>query len=105
MYALIDCNNFFVSCERVFKPALHKRPVVVLSNNDGCVVDLPCYLTIEFSDQIIDAYYSSGEFKSPACQVPVEVYEKGLTFQPGDGINVIISNCDSQNYYILNIDQ
>lgn len=38
MYALIDCNNFFVSCERVFNPALNNRPVVVLSNNDGCVI-------------------------------------------------------------------
>ena len=36
--ALIDCNNFFVSCERVFDPELKKRPVVVLSNNDGCVI-------------------------------------------------------------------
>lgn len=36
--ALIDVNNFYVSCERVFKPALRERPVVVLSNNDGCVV-------------------------------------------------------------------
>ena len=38
MYALVDCNNFFVSCERVFQPWLEGRPVVVLSNNDGCVV-------------------------------------------------------------------
>lgn len=38
MYALCDCNNFFVSCERVFNPALNNRPVVVLSNNDGCVI-------------------------------------------------------------------
>ncbi len=38
MYALIDCNNFFVSCERAFNPALRDRPVVVLSNNDGCVI-------------------------------------------------------------------
>lgn len=36
--ALIDCNNFYVSCERVFNPKLEGRPVVVLSNNDGCVV-------------------------------------------------------------------
>ena len=36
--ALIDCNNFYVSCERVFNPRLIGRPVVVLSNNDGCVV-------------------------------------------------------------------
>jgi DNA polymerase V len=38
MYALIDGNNFYVSCERVFRPALNGRPVVVLSNNDGCAV-------------------------------------------------------------------
>jgi DNA polymerase V len=36
--ALVDCNNFYVSCERVFNPALENKPVVVLSNNDGCVV-------------------------------------------------------------------
>jgi len=38
VYALVDCNNFFVSCERAFQPELEGRPVVVLSNNDGCVV-------------------------------------------------------------------
>lgn len=37
-FALVDCNNFFVSCERVFQPSLENRPVVVLSSNDGCVV-------------------------------------------------------------------
>jgi DNA polymerase V len=36
--ALLDCNNFFVSCERLFRPDLRNRPVVVLSSNDGCVV-------------------------------------------------------------------
>src|SRR5260221_4878994 len=36
--ALIDCNNFYVSCERLFQPKLNEKPVVVLSNNDGCVV-------------------------------------------------------------------
>lgn len=38
MYALVDGNNFYVSCERVFRPALNGKPVVVLSNNDGCAV-------------------------------------------------------------------
>ena len=35
---IIDCNNFYVSCERVFRPDLEGKPVIVLSNNDGCAV-------------------------------------------------------------------
>lgn len=38
MYALVDCNNFYASCERVFRPDLRDKPIVVLSNNDGCVI-------------------------------------------------------------------
>jgi DNA polymerase V len=38
MFALVDCNNFYASCERVFRPDLISKPVVVLSNNDGCVI-------------------------------------------------------------------
>ena len=38
MFALVDCNNFYVSCERVFNPKLNEKPVVVLSNNDGCAI-------------------------------------------------------------------
>ncbi len=38
MFALVDCNNFYASCERVFKPSLIDEPVVILSNNDGCVI-------------------------------------------------------------------
>ena len=38
MYGLVDCNNFYVSCERVFNPLLRDKPVVVLSNNDGCII-------------------------------------------------------------------
>ena len=38
VFALVDCNNFFVSCERLFQPELNGRPVVVLSNNDGCII-------------------------------------------------------------------
>ena len=37
-FVLVDCNNFYVSCERLFKPQLEGHPVIVLSNNDGCVV-------------------------------------------------------------------
>ena len=36
--ALVDCNSFYVSCERLFNPSINKKPVVVLSSNDGCVI-------------------------------------------------------------------
>jgi len=38
MFAIIDCNNFYASCERIFRPDLKNKPIIVLSNNDGCVV-------------------------------------------------------------------
>ena len=38
MFALVDCNNFYASCERLFRPELENKPIVVLSNNDGCVI-------------------------------------------------------------------
>lgn len=38
MFALVDCNNFYASCERVFRPELNGKPVAILSNNDGCVI-------------------------------------------------------------------
>ncbi len=40
MYALVDCNNFYTSCERVFDPNLEGQPVAILSNNDGCVISM-----------------------------------------------------------------
>ena len=38
VFALVDCNSFYASCERVFRPDLARTPIVVLSNNDGCVI-------------------------------------------------------------------
>ena len=38
VFGLVDCNNFYVSCEQAFNPKLNNKPVVVLSNNDGCVI-------------------------------------------------------------------
>ena len=38
IFALVDCNNFYASCERVFNPRMEGQPIVVLSNNDGCVI-------------------------------------------------------------------
>ena len=73
MYALVDCNNFYASCERLFQPHLIGRPVVVLSNNDGCVIarsdeakDLgvvmgtPAYMFDDFFKKHQVAVYSSN---------------------------------------------
>src|SRR6476661_1086268 len=38
MKAIVDCNSFYCSCERLFRPELEEKPVVVLSNNDGCII-------------------------------------------------------------------
>lgn len=37
-FALVDCNNFYASCEKIFQPDLNDKPVVILSNNDGCII-------------------------------------------------------------------
>jgi len=66
MYALADCNNFFVSCERVFRPDLEGKPVVVLSGNDGCVVS------------------RSNEAKALGIKMGVPLYQiKGLVEKEG----------------------
>ena len=38
IFSLVDCNNFYASCERIFNPNLFNKPIVVLSNNDGCII-------------------------------------------------------------------
>lgn len=75
MYAIIDCDNCYVSCERVFRPDLNGKPVVVLSNNDGCVVarsneakalgikaGMPYYqMRQQFSEEQVVAFSSNYE--------------------------------------------
>ncbi|PRP66329.1 Y-family DNA polymerase [Nonlabens agnitus] len=74
MIALVDCNSFYASCEQVFRPDLKGRPVIVLSNNDGCVIaankqakalaDIPMFQAIFKIKKILDAnnvaYFSSN---------------------------------------------
>ena len=74
MIGLIDCNNFFASCERVFNPNLEGKPIVVLSNNDGCVIA------------------RSEEVKKLGVKMGVPFYQiKDLIRQ--QNINVFSSNC------------
>ncbi|REC94859.1 Y-family DNA polymerase [Kushneria indalinina] len=67
MIALVDCNNFYASCERVFRPKLHGVPVAVLSNNDGCV--------IARSQEVKDLGIAMG---TPMHHLPREAFERGL---------------------------
>lgn len=67
MYALVDCNNFYVSCERVFDPSLHGKPVIVLSNNDGCAISR--------SDEAKEAGIEMGAIPH---LIPGVIREKGI---------------------------
>src|SRR5665213_2324258 len=66
-FALIDCNNFYVSCERVFNPRLHRKPVIVLSNNDGNVISR--------SQEAKDIGVEMG---APFYQIKKLIEEKGI---------------------------
>lgn len=70
---LIDCNNFFVSCERLFRPDLEKRPVLVLSSNDGCAVAR--------SQEVKDSGIAMG---SPFFQIKDIIKDKGITVFSGN---------------------
>ena len=63
IFALVDCNNFYVSCERIFEPSLEGRPVVVLSNNDGCVVSRSNEAKkLGIGIQAVELPYGNGNF-------------------------------------------
>ncbi|MBQ1937716.1 MAG: Y-family DNA polymerase [Bacteroidales bacterium] len=88
MYALVDCNNFFVSCERVFRPDLEGKAVVVLSNNDGCVVA-----------RSNEAKALGIKMGTPSFQLK-HFYEKG-TLIPFSGNHQLYSNLSTRIMSIL----
>jgi DNA polymerase V len=67
MYALVDCNNFYASCERVFQPQLNGKPIVILSNNDGCIISR--------SYEAKDLGFPMG---APEFKVRTELKQKGV---------------------------
>lgn len=110
LFAVLDCNNFFVSCEKVFRPDLEGKPVVVLSNNDGCAVSrsneakalgIPMgsprfkYKDIYEKNGVVEfsanfslyGDFSSRVFKLTAAAVPdVEMYSIDESFMRLDGL-------------------
>lgn len=75
MFALVDCNNFYASCERVFNPKLRHKPVVVLSNNDGCVI-ARSQEAKDLGFKMGDPYFQRKEFIK---QHNVEVFSSNYT--------------------------
>ena len=76
MIALVDCNNFYCSCERVFKPALEGKALLVLSNNDGCAISL--------SDEAKALGVKMG---TPIHQIADELTEKNITVFSSNLVN------------------
>ena len=68
VFALVDCNNFYASCEKLFRPDFKDKPVVVLSNNDGCVVA-----------RSKEAKASGIKMGVPLFQVRDEIEKHGIT--------------------------
>ncbi|WP_035668694.1 Y-family DNA polymerase [Flavobacterium sp. 83] len=68
MYALVDCNNFYASCERVFQPQFAGKPIAILSNNDGCVIS-----------RSSEAKAAGIPMGAPAFKIKELVKEKGVT--------------------------
>lgn len=78
MYALVDCNNFYASCERVFEPELCGEPVVVLSNNDGCVIarsDEAKALGIDMTQPYFEVRNELQEHDVHVCSSNYTLYE------------------------------
>lgn len=102
MFGLVDCNNFYASCERVFNPYWNNRPIVVLSNNDGCVIA-----------RSNEAKKLGIEMGVPAYQVKTEIKQHGIgVFSSnyslyGDMSNRVMSTLSSfvENMEVYSIDE
>jgi DNA polymerase V len=102
MYALADCNNFYASCERVFQPHLEKVPIVVLSNNDGCVVAR----SHEVKDLGVKMGVPIFMIKDLVKQHGIKVFSSNYVLY-GDISSRVMSTISSyvQNYEVYSIDE
>lgn len=74
-FGLLDCNNFYCSCERIFNPALQDKPVAVLSNNDGCIISR----SQEVKDLGIPMGAPAFKIRELIKQYAVQVYSSNYT--------------------------
>lgn len=86
MYALVDCNNFYASCERVFNPTLRHAPIVILSNNDGCVISR----SNEAKDLGVPMGVAAFEYKAIFAAKNIHVFSSNYALY-GDMSNRVIA--------------
>ncbi|KPE51662.1 Y-family DNA polymerase [Chryseobacterium indologenes] len=104
MYALVDCNNFFVSCERTLNPDLEGKPVVVLSNNDGCVVSR----SKEAQDLGIPMAAPAFKYKELFKEHDVKSFSAKFelyNFKSQEVIRVATSYVDEKDFEVYSIDE
>jgi len=104
MYALVDCNNFFVSCERTLDPKLEGKPVVVLSNNDGCVVSR----SKEAQDLGIPMAAPAFKYKELFKEHDVKSFSAKFelyNFKSQEVIGVATSYVDEKDFEVYSIDE
>ncbi len=102
MYALVDCNNFYASCERVFQPQLLGKPVVILSNNDGCVISR----SYEAKDLGIPMGAPEFKFRSQLKQQNIHVFSSNYALY-GDLSNRVMKILEgfTPNVEVYSIDE
>jgi DNA polymerase V len=102
VFALVDCNNFYVSCERVFDPRLGGKPVVVLSNNDGCVVAR----SQEAKALGIKMGVPVFQIRNLITQNQVKVYSSNYTLYGDMSLRVMeVLNCFTPRMEVYSIDE
>lgn len=75
----------------------------VIENIRACEVDAMCFLRIEFADTSIVVLYGTGERPPPHCSIPVEVSNAAFLIRQGDVVDVVISLCGTDSYYLRRI--
>ena len=75
LFALVDCNTFYASCEKIFRPDLKHKPVLVLSNNDGCIISRDHIAKSLDIPELVPFFQVEARVKQLGCQVFSSNYE------------------------------
>jgi hypothetical protein len=76
----------------------------VVENSTACSVDAVCYLRIAFADTVVVAVYGTGERPAPPCTISVDVSDAAFEIEAGDVVDVVISRCGEEGYYLERIE-